>query len=95
MMNRAVRLPTRALVQVRAPQGGFDATLGNVSAGGARLLGVPEGMLSVGDRVDIQCAGQRHRAEVRWHFDDTCGLMFETPLTDWQIMTILASRTGY
>ncbi|MCB1389587.1 MAG: PilZ domain-containing protein [Rhodobacteraceae bacterium] len=95
MPNRALRLPTRALVQVRAPRGAFDATLGNLSTGGARLLGVPDRMLRIGDWVDILCVGHQHPAEVRWHFDDTCGLMFETPLTEYQIATILGSRAVF
>ena len=92
MLNRALRLPTRAFVQVRSPRGGFDATIGNLSAGGARLVGVPEQTIIVGDWIAIHCVGQNFMAEVRWHFDDTCGLMFEDPLTDDQIMTILGSR---
>ena len=95
MPNRALRLPTRALVQVRAPRGAFDATLGNLSAGGARLLGVPDRMLRIGDWIEILCAGRAHPAEVRWHFDDTCGLMFETALTDYQIVQILGARKTY
>lgn len=95
MPSRALRLPSRALVQVRAQRGGFDATLGNLSAGGARLLGVPDRMLRIGDWIEIVCAAQQHPAEVRWHFDDTCGLMFETPLTDFQIITILGRGMGY
>lgn len=93
--ERAPRLASRAFVQVRAPMGAFDCTLGNVSSGGARLLGVPEGKLNIGDWVDISVAGQHHPAEVRWHFDDTCGLMFETPLTDYQITQILGRGAGY
>lgn len=95
MQIRALRLPTRALVQVRAPQGTFDATLGNLSAGGARLLGVPDRTLRIGDWVEVVSAGQLYSAEVRWQFDDTCGLMFETPLSDQQITTILGRRMIY
>lgn len=95
MPNRALRLPTRALVQVRALMGLFDATLGNVSANGARLLGVPDRMLRIGDFVAILCVGHQHPAEVRWHFDDTCGLMFEEPLSEYQIEAILGSRVLY
>lgn len=93
MLNRAQRLPSRVLVQIRAPGGAFDATIGNLSTSGARLLGVPERMLRVGDRIEIQCAGRHQTAEVRWHFDDTCGLMFSAPLDDGQIQAMLASRT--
>ena len=92
MLQRATRLPTRVLIHVHTDSGGFDATLGNLSATGARLLGVPDQALRVGDQVDILCQGQSHRAEVRWHFDDTCGLMFSGPLDEGQITTILASR---
>ncbi len=95
MPNRALRLPTRALVQVRAPRGTFDAMLGNLSAGGARLLRVPERMLRIGDGIDIVCSGQHYPAEVRWHFDDTCGLNFETPLSEHQIVRILGARLRY
>jgi hypothetical protein len=92
MLQRAFRLPSRVLVQVRTPRGAFDATIGNLSAGGARLLGVPDGSIAVGDRIGIQCLGHLHDAEVRWHFDDTCGLMFIRPLETGQIAAILASR---
>lgn len=92
MLQRAQRLPSRVLVQIRAPGGGFDATIGNLSQTGARLLGVPERRLKVGDRIEVQCLGQAHAAEVRWHFDDTCGLMFADPLDTRQIEAILASR---
>lgn len=92
MYQRAVRMPLRALVQVKAPTGGFDATIGNLSHGGARLVGVPDRMLMVGDRVEIQVLGRSHAAEVRWHFDDTCGLMFPQPLADEEIQSILMSR---
>jgi len=92
LQRRAYRLPSRVLVQVRTPEGGFDATIGNLSNSGARLLGVPDRMVKVGDQLDIQCQGHRHLAEVRWHFDDTCGLMFQTPLADAQIDAILGSR---
>ena len=93
--ERAPRLASRAFVTVRGPMGAFDCTLGNVSSGGARLLGVPEGKLHIGDWVDVSVAGQHCPAEVRWHFDDTCGLMFETPLTDYQISLILGRGSGY
>lgn len=92
MLQRAIRLPSRVLVQVRCERGGFDATIGNLSAGGARLLGVPDDMLTVGDGIDIQCLGRTHRAEVRWKFDDTCGLQFSRPLEPAQIDAILSSR---
>jgi len=92
MLQRAIRLPSRVLVHVRTDRTAFDATIGNLSPGGARLLGVPDGALSVGDRIVIQCLGRLHDAEVRWHFDDTCGLMFSQPLNDAQIAAILASR---
>ncbi len=92
MQNRALRLPSRVFVQVRSPRGSFDATLGNLSAAGARLLGVPDRMLRIGDWVDVLCTGQQHQAEVRWHFDDTCGLMFADPLTEYQITTFLGAR---
>ncbi|WP_370205958.1 PilZ domain-containing protein [Pararhodobacter marinus] len=95
MPNRALRLSTRAFVQVRAPMGAFDATLGNVSSGGARLLGVPDRMLRISDWVAIHAAGLSLSAEVRWHFDDTCGVMFEDPLTDYQITLILGGRGLY
>ncbi|MCW1931777.1 hypothetical protein [Pararhodobacter zhoushanensis] len=94
MLNRALRLPTRAFVQVRSPRGAFDATLGNLSAAGARLVGIPERTIIVGDWIGIHCVGQNYSAEVRWHFDDTCGLMFEEPLSEYQIMTILGSRVA-
>lgn len=92
MLQRAVRLPSRVLVRVRTVVTCFDATIGNLSTGGARLLGVPDGAVTVGDRITIQCLGRAHEAEVRWHFDDTCGLHFAQPLDDAQIATILASR---
>jgi len=92
MLQRAQRLPSRVLVQVRAPAGAFDATMGNLSAGGARLLGVPDRMVHVGDALTIRCYGVSHGAEVRWHFDDTCGLMFDRPLDEAQIAAILAAR---
>lgn len=92
MLQRAQRLPTRVLVQVRAPGGAFDGTIGNLSTTGARLLGVPERMLKVGDRIEIRCLGRTHAAEVRWHFDDTCGLLFVDPLDDRQIQAVLSSR---
>jgi hypothetical protein len=93
MLQRAIRLPSRVLVQIRSDRGGFDATIGNLSPGGARLLGVPDGILAIGDHIEIQCQGRAHRAEVRWRFDDTCGLQFAHPLEPSQIETILASRT--
>ena len=92
MPNRALRLPSRVLVQVRAPRGTFDATIGNLSGSGARLLGVPDRMLRIGDRINIHCSGQDHVAEVHWHFDDTCGVMFLAPLSEGNIVTILGSR---
>lgn len=92
MLQRATRLPTRVLIHVHTDSGEFDATIGNLSPTGARLLGVPEHAVRVGDRIDIQCLGQTHRAEVRWHFDDTCGLLFSGPLEERQITKILASR---
>ena len=92
LQRRAYRLPSRVLVQVRTPEGGFDATIGNLSNSGARLLGVPDRMVKVGDQLDIQSQGHRHLAQVRWPFDDTCGLMFQTPLADAQIDAILGSR---
>lgn len=95
MLQRAVRLPSRVLVQVRTSRGSFDATIGNISAGGARLLGVPEDKLAVGDRIVISCLSHPHSAVVRWHFDDTCGLMFEKPLTTDEINTIRSARWDY
>ena len=92
MLQRAHRFPSRILVNVRAPAGAFDATMGNLSAGGARLLGVPDRMVHVGETLMIRCFGLSHMAEVRWHFDDTCGLMFARPLEEAQISVILASR---
>ena len=47
MLQRATRLPTRVLIHVHTDSGGFDATLGNLSATGARLLGVPDQALRV------------------------------------------------
>lgn len=92
MLQRAIRLPSRVLVQIRSDQGGFDATIGNLSTSGARLLGVPDGMLTVGDHIDILCQGRTHHAQVRWKFDDTCGLQFAQPLDQIQIDAILGSR---
>lgn len=95
MLQRAARLPSRALVHVHSPCGSFDATIGNISQTGARLLGVPEDMLSVGEKIVITCQTRRHRAQVRWHFDDTCGLMFERPLKTDEIDAIRSSRWDY
>lgn len=95
MLQRAVRLPSRTLVQVQTPKGRFDATIGNLSPGGARLLGVPDGMLNVGDMLTIICLNQPHRAQVRWHFDDTCGLQFSQPLTEREIDAMRTSRWAY
>lgn len=92
MQQRAIRLPTRALIHVRTPNTDFDATIGNVSNDGARLLGVPDDLLEVGDTLEIVVCGHAHVAEVRWHIDDTCGLMFSQPLTALQIATILGSQ---
>ena len=93
MHQRAARLPSRVLIQVRTPGAVFDATIGNLSSGGARLLGVPDEMLKVGDTLEIQARGRNHGAHVRWHFDDTCGLMFSKPLSAAEISTILGART--
>ncbi len=93
MLQRATRLPSRVLIQVRTADTVFDATIGNLSAGGARLLGVPDRALKVGERIDIQAMGKHLQAEVRWNFDDTCGLMFSNPLTQTDITAILGSRT--
>ncbi|PVH29121.1 PilZ domain-containing protein [Pararhodobacter oceanensis] len=92
MQPRAARLPTRALIHVRTPTSEFDATIGNVSADGARLLGVPDDMLEVGDTLEIVVGNYHHLAEVRWHIDDTCGLAFNTSLSALQIATILGSQ---
>ena len=92
MLQRAIRLPSRVLIHVRTANGSFDATIGNLSAGGARLLGVPDGMLRVGDVIDLHGLGCLHQAEVRWHFDDTCGLMFARPLAPDHIAAILGAR---
>lgn len=93
MLQRATRLPSRVLVQVRTPGSVFDATIGNLSSGGARLLGVPDRALKVGERIDIQAMGRHLQAEVRWNFDDTCGLMFSQPLSQADISAILGSWT--
>ena len=93
MLQRAVRLPTRVLIQVRYGDLVFDATIGNISAGGARLLGVPDDALKVGETIDIHALGKQMRAEVRWHIDDTCGLMFDKPLSGHEISEILGART--
>lgn len=95
MLQRAARLPSRILVQVRTPNGRFDATIGNLSAGGARLLGVPDGMLKVGEMITIICLNRPHRAQVRWHFDDTCGLQFSQPLSEGEIDAMRTSRWDY
>ncbi|MCB1405642.1 MAG: PilZ domain-containing protein [Rhodobacteraceae bacterium] len=93
MLQRASRLPSRVLVQVRTQGAVFDATIGNLSPGGARLLGVPDRALKVGERIDIQAMGRNLQAEVRWNFDDTCGLMFAQPLSQTDISAILGSWT--
>jgi len=93
MLQRAARLPSRVLIQVRTTDGVFDATIGNLSPGGARLLGVPDHALKVGERIDIQAFGRQLQAEVRWNFDDTCGLLFSSPLSQTDIVAILGSRT--
>jgi len=49
-------------------------------------------MVRVGDPIEIHCQGGSHVAHVRWHFDDTCGLMFEQPLSPRAIAAILGSR---
>ena len=92
MLQRATRLPVRVLVHVHTPRGVFDATIGNLSTSGARLVGVPDRMVSVGDTIEIHCPDRMHQAEVRWHFDDTCGLMFPAPIDHDQIAAILGSR---
>ena len=100
MIVRENRLPSRVLVHVRIGDGGFDATIGNLSTRGARLVGVPDGwrgqgpgqMLGQGARVQIQCAGVVQGAEVRWRVDDTCGLQFDQPLDARTITDILSSR---
>jgi len=92
MYNRAARLPSRVLIQVRTSAAVFDATLGNLSPGGARLVGVPDQALKIGEQIDIQAVGHHHRAQVRWNFDDACGLMFIQPLTVGDISAILSSR---
>lgn len=93
MLQRATRLPSRVLIQVRTAEAVFDATIGNLSCGGARLLGVPDHALQVGQRIDIHAMGKCLAAEVRWNFDDTCGLMFAKPISHDDIDAILGSRT--
>jgi len=92
MHLRADRLPTRVLIQVRTAAKVFDATLGNLSASGARLVGVPDRALKIGELIDINALGRHHKAQVRWNFDDACGLMFLQPLSQAQISAILGSR---
>ena len=92
MLIREARLPSRVLVHVRFQAGGFNATIGNISTGGARLCGVPEDGPIPGETVQIECAGLRSLAQNRWKVDDTCGVMFSEPLDRHQIETILASR---
>lgn len=92
MYRRAERLPTRVLIQVRTAARVFDATLGNISAGGARLVGVPDGALKVGELIDLNALGRHHKAQVRWNVDDACGLMFLKPVSQAQITAILGSR---
>ena len=93
MLQRANRLPSRVLIQVRTADSVFDATIGNLSSGGARLVGVPDSALKVGERIDIQTPGKSLVAEVRWNFDDTCGLLFAQPISPTDISTILGSRS--
>lgn len=95
MQQRAIRLPSRTLVQVITTKTIFDATIVNLSAGGARLLGVPDDAVTVGEQIKIQGAGKSLIAKVRWNFDDTCGLMFVQPLSATDIITILDARAGH
>lgn len=92
MLIREARLPTRVLVHVRAQAGVFNATIGNLSAGGARLCGVPDDGPRAGEVVQIEYAGLRSLAQIRWKVDDTCGVMFHEPLDRHQIEAMLASR---
>ncbi|GAB4262297.1 MAG: hypothetical protein Kow0013_07730 [Pararhodobacter sp.] len=92
MLHRAVRLPSRMLVAVRTRKGTFNATIGNISARGARLCGLPDRITAVGDRLDILVLEHRYPAEVRWQIDDTCGVMFARPLETGEIAAILGSR---
>ena len=92
MMIREARLPSRVLVHVRSHGGVFNATIGNLSAGGARLCGVPETGPQAGDVVQIEYAGLRSLAQIRWKVDDTCGVQFNEPLDRHQIESMLASR---
>ena len=93
MHQRATRVPSRVLVQVRTADAVFDATIGNLSRDGARLLGVPDSALKAGDHIDIQTQGKSITAEVRWNFDDTCGLLFAMSISRSDIQTILGSRS--
>ena len=74
MLIREARLPTRVLVHVRAQAGVFNATIGNLSAGGARLCGVPDDGPRAGEVVQIEYAGLRSLAQIlqRGQLHRTC-----------------------
>lgn len=92
MLRRETRVPTRALVHVKTRDATFDATIGNVSAAGARLLGVPLNGLSTGDMVRIYSPAGPQDAQVRWQYDDTCGLLFDHQLDQRAMRAMLSAR---
>ncbi len=86
--RRHDRLPTRAFISVTCPRGVFTATMADISQGGARLLGVPEGMLARETPVTLYCGRLVIAAVVRWLIDDTCGVAFSAELTEAEIEAV-------
>lgn len=92
MIERPPRWHTRFMVHVDGPAGPFTATMVDISAEGGRLLGIPLDMLDVGVRLRLRAAGILLGAQVRWVRFDTCGMLFDRPLTLRELD--LARRAG-
>lgn len=92
MLMRDNRMPSRALVHVKSRDSTFDATIGNLSPAGARLLGVPLHGLMTGETIRIYSPAGPQAAQVHWQFDDTCGLLFDHMLNDREMRAMMAPR---
>ena len=92
MQERPPRWHARFMVRVEAPTGGFTATIVNISAQGAQLLGIPVDTLQPFEWLSLSAAGIGIWAQVRWVRFDTCGLLFERELTERELD--LARRTA-
>lgn len=91
MQFRQLRWPCRHPLTVERAGRHSRASLGNIAAGGALVVGLDG--VGVGETLILHLPGGRRTAEVRWAAAARCGIRFAAPLQKAEL-DLIRGRPG-